>query len=180
MKQRRRDSGAVGLCSLHTRAERGSDHTGVTTRRRAPWMAPARREHRKMLYDANCLHFIHCAAAWGNISNGLGAAGPAHAQIAQPRRDQKRCHGITSGPSIWYAQLGRRSPRTHPSLRSHWTCGWKRYQKFHGHCTSGSDVEYGKTTGWNSHPAGSAERALSRGLNRRRSSWFGTWPIAQD
>ena len=48
------------------------------------------------------------------------------------------------------------------------------------HFISGSGCRSGIPTGWNSHTAVSAERTLWRGSKRRRSSWFGTWPLAQD
>ena len=61
-----------------------------------------------MVYDGNFLHFM----VRGSVGQYVQRAGgrPARARmIAEPWWDQERCHGITSWPSIWHAQVGRRA-----------------------------------------------------------------------
>jgi hypothetical protein len=147
--------------------------TRGSTFRQATRVNPARSEDRKMVYDGNFLHFM----VRGSVGQYFQRAG---GRPARARTDHPAVVGSTEMPRhhILAVHLARSSRptrrRTRQSLRCHWTSVRTHTAEVYAHSTSGSDVECDIPRGCNSQTAVSAERTLSRGLNRLRSSWFGT------
>jgi hypothetical protein len=169
----RRRGSTTSRALLPTAGRAGLGPHGVSTFRQATRVNPARSEDRKMVYDGNFLHFM----VRGSVGQYFQRAG---GRPARARTDHPAVVGSTEMPrhhilAVHLARLSRPTRRrTHQSLRCHWTSVRTHTAEVYAHSTSGSDVECDIPRGCNSQTAVSAERTLSRGLNRLRSSWFGT------
>src|SRR5260370_42067133 len=142
-------------------------------------MTPSRTEHAKMAVQKQLRPLRVNGQRGAKIPPGPRDES-AHVRIVEPCRGQRETprRQVQAGHLARPTRPTRR--RTWPSSRSPWTLGRTPSTDGYAPPTSYSDVNVVYLRGWKSHTAASAERSLSRGLNRRRSSWFGTWPFAQD
>src|ERR1700682_6540316 len=170
MKQRRHDSGAVGLCSLLP-CRAGLGPHGVATRRRASWMTRARSEHRKMWSDVDCLHFIvrgsvgqYFHRARGR-SRGPGAGGRGPHGSAS--RAEINTDATASCPGRPFGTLKSADAPEDPSiLAQSLDMRMDLSAEVNVSITSGSDVECGITTGVEQSYRGVSRESAFEGLEQ--------------